>query len=779
MYSLDSLIHILDKIEAHDEETIRRYPEVAGMLEISPVHRAVLSIEHSHEGCNPVWAHLRNVIGSKLRGIVLNDIHCFSAADSLGEASFRSLVEMYRDISHVPLLADCLHIALLFSDISKGADYVAEFASIKEIDCSIHNEASAKILRMNQTMQRLEFDEMGSEIVLALIESHGLMGQFLRGEITYHAFEPWRRFLKKYVSVFAEKYTNGDHTKSSALLNTLYRLLNIIDTAGVRDGLMTDNLLERFMAVDLDKIADNIPFSPFDSEIENRISIYSSESSERLSRNVSLAVRIEHLREKRRTSLEDDRAVYDEVSSLNDTFFAWFEKHLSRCQLWYCESAAGDLSVSAQIKWIAAGMYFWEKSDSYRADAMFHVDFSPIAMLLSPFAPAPSAELARSRSNYRKRLMESMMETQSYEDIMNGTAGIYHSELVLCAEGKKGIYSISLELTESEEANALITLLSIYERKSSVAYHSALKLLCDLYGLRKDDFDRLANEAQYLSTMNAAKSDKERMLRWLTSGKIVEVGPGGGVVLELLEKNFPDADIIGIDISEQVIAALEQKKRTQNARWRIIKGDAFELPGLFEENSLDGVVFCSILHEIYSYIETPDGTRFHLESVRDMLRSAFAVLKPGGRILIRDGIMPKHELRLLQFCCEDARNFFDAFCREFKGRTIGYEYIDDNTIRIDSADAMEFMYTYTWGPESFPYEVREQYGVMTYRDYCQHIMEWLGSAAKLIEIPDGEAQYLQSGYVTALRDRLKYMDSERNPVEFPPSNAIIVIEKSI
>ena len=66
-----------------------------------------------------------------------------------------------------------------------------------------------------------------------------------------------------------------------------------------------------------------------------------------------------------------------------------------------------------------------------------------------------------------------------------------------------------------------------------------LKSLCDLYGLRKDEFDRVANEASYLATMNAARTDKERMLDFVRPGRIVEIGPGGGVVLDLLEARFP------------------------------------------------------------------------------------------------------------------------------------------------------------------------------------------------------------------------------------------------
>src|SRR6185503_20736951 len=96
-----------------------------------------------------------------------------------------------------------------------------------------------------------------------------------------------------------------------------------------------------------------------------------------------------------------------------------------------------------------------------------------------------------------------------------------------------------------------------YETRSQVAYHTMLKALCDLYGLRKDELDRVANEANYLASMNAAKSDKQRILDFVKPGTIVEIGPGGGVVLDLLEQRFPDSEIIGVDLSREVVAALE------------------------------------------------------------------------------------------------------------------------------------------------------------------------------------------------------------------------------
>lgn len=772
--SAQALVDILKKIESQDAEAVAFYPELAGLLVISSVQKSVLSIEHSAGESNPVWNHLKTEITAKLAGLAQNDASLFQAEQVLGMANFMSLVALYREICGIPWLASCFHAALMFSDISKSMKSRSARNLPKDIDFSVHNEASAKILWASGTLRRLGYDGLAEETVLALVRSHGLIGQFVRGEITWHAFAPWLEFLRRNADRLAREF-GCDEASAVNLLNSVYFLLNIIDTAAVREGLMTNALYDRFRSV-TPEVMDG-KRDGFEKEVDQRIAA-DAVLPDFIRKNISLIVRLGHLRESRRRMGESERAVIEAIGALEKNEIEWFAERMEKCQIWYCEAATGDLSALTQIKLIAIGMHLWEKSPNFDPKGMFHIDMSPIASLLSPFSGAPSRELAISRSNYRKRLMDAILADQSFASIMDGTSAIYSSDILFGVVGRRGNqFSVSLEIREAEEASALITLLSIYERKSSVSYHSALKLLCDLYHLRKDDFDRLANEAQYLLTMNAARSDKARMLRWLHSGNIVEIGPGGGVVLDLLEQHFPDAEITGLDCSHQVVVALEQKKCAQNATWRIIEGNAFELPKYFDKETLDGVVFCSILHEIYSYVETADGTRFHLESVRDMLRSAFEVLKPGGRILIRDGIMPPHEPRRLRFCCDDAKEFFEAFCREFKGRNIAFEYISPDTVSLDSADAMEFMYTYTWGPESFPYEVREQYGIMTYQDYCDHLREWLGDRAQILTVPVEEAQYLQPGYVQALQHRLNLMDAQGNPVDFPPSNAIIVIEK--
>src|SRR5262249_46846573 len=162
------------------------------------------------------------------------------------------------------------------------------------------------------------------------------------------------------------------------------------------------------------------------------------------------------------------------------------------------------------------------------------------------------------------------------------------------------------------------------------------------------------------SSMNAARSDKARMLDFARPGTIVEIGPGGGVVLDLLEERFPESTVIGVDLSREVVAALEQRARASRRRWRVLLGPAEEL-ARHVPAPVDTVVFCSILHEVYSYTEP----RFSLESVRRVVAAAFEALGPGGRLVIRDGVMPPPGTRRIRMLAPDVRPTLAMYVEQF------------------------------------------------------------------------------------------------------------------
>jgi SAM-dependent methyltransferase len=268
------------------------------------------------------------------------------------------------------------------------------------------------------------------------------------------------------------------------------------------------------------------------------------------------------------------------------------------------------------------------------------------------------------------------------------------------------------------------------------------------------------------------------MVELAKPGKIVEVGPGGGVVLDLLEQRFVTSEVIGVDASRDVVDALGQRARVRGSRWRVVHGAAEHL-GELVPPPLDSVVFCSILHEVYSYTEP----RFSLASVQRVIAAACAALAPGGRIVIRDGVQPPPGKRRMRLIAPEARATFDLFVAQFEGRRIEFVELPgapgSDRVELSAADAMEFLYTYTWGPESFPYEVRECYGILPYDDYVAHIVAWCGGqdAVQVVELPPELCSYLQPGYREHLQDKIELTDECDQPVELPDSNCLIVIEK--
>jgi SAM-dependent methyltransferase len=321
---------------------------------------------------------------------------------------------------------------------------------------------------------------------------------------------------------------------------------------------------------------------------------------------------------------------------------------------------------------------------------------------------------------YRLRLVEAALTSTSVRTLLTGAGklgplGTLSARLAHPTDPD----AILVDYLETDESAALVTLLALYETRSQATFHTMLKALCDLYGLRKDDFDRVANEASYLAAMNAARSDKQRMVELVKPGRIVEIGPGGGVVLDLLEQRFPTSEIVGVDASREVVDALTQRAHAGGARWRVVHGTAEQL-GELVTAPVDSVVFCSILHEVYSYTEP----RFSLGSVQRVIHAAFSALAHGGRIVIRDGVQPPPGRRRLRLIAPDARATFDLYAAQFEGRRIHVTELGSDRVELSAADAMEFLYTYTWGPASFPYEVRELYGILRYDDYVTQLVAW-------------------------------------------------------
>ncbi|MDX2090800.1 MAG: methyltransferase [Kofleriaceae bacterium] len=744
-----SMLEGLRENGAQAQAVALAFPEAVALAAPMPAQ-----VEHDAGSDRPLLDHIATrLLGRKLLGLEQRDLTRFQD-HGLTEGRFTRLADIAHRVLHAGL-GPTLRAAIFHLDIAKTASAQHRAAwTAQGLSLEVHNEAAAAIVRANGRVRGWGLGEACGELAVTWIEAHGLAGQHVRGEGPLRMFAPFVTSLRELSPRLAGELGVSPEQAVALALDALH-VLDACDTSAVREGLLDDALLDRLVAVRAQ--LGMVCTAPAWDDPDRALAALSPA----LDRS-TLATRLRALRTGRQHAGEPAAAVDAAVAAVGDAELVALAPALAACQLWYCESATSGLSPAAQLGVLAAAVGA-ARAHGIDVTRPWHAQLRPLVARLHGDSSAV---------RYRLRLVEAALAATPLRALLTGHAslgplGTLSARLAHPTDPD----TIVIDYVDTEESAALVTLLGLYETRSQVAYHTMLKALCDLYGLRKDDFDRVANEANYLATMNAARTDKERMLDFVRPGTIVEIGPGGGVVLDLLEARFPDAEVIGVDLSREVIAALEGRARAGGNRWKVLLGAAEDLPQLVP--ATDTVVFCSILHEVFSYAEP----RFSLDNVRKVVRAAFDTLRPGGRIVIRDGVMPPPGTRRIRMLAPDVRSTLELFCAQFEGRPIRYTELSPDRVEMSTADAMEFLYTYTWGPASFPYEVRELYGILPYAEYVAQLVAWCGGEGVARIVPNPLGSYLQPGYRDNLAGKIELTDERDQPVDLPDSNCVIVLER--
>ena len=98
---------------------------------------------------------------------------------------------------------------------------------------------------------------------------------------------------------------------------------------------------------------------------------------------------------------------------------------------------------------------------------------------------------------------------------------------------------------------------------------------------------------------------------------LLDCGCGTAPMLTLLKEKYPDKRYTGIDLTPKMIEVARSKNMPDVD---LVVGDCENLP--FDEGSFDVVICCQSFH--------------HYPNVQDFFDSVYRVLRPGGRLILRD-----------------------------------------------------------------------------------------------------------------------------------------------
>jgi len=278
--------------------------------------------------------------------------------------------------------------------------------------------------------------------------------------------------------------------------------------------------------------------------------------------------------------------------------------------------------------------------------------------------------------------------------------------------------------------------------------------------------NRLANLNQYLDRMtrSTGETSKSQLVEFARGPVIIDFGCGSGVLTHMLAEKYPDATVYGIESCPE-IAAVAAAGAKEN---EIICNS-------WPENVVaNTVIFSSVLHEVYSYPTVENPEPFDIIRVIAILHKAYNMLAKDGILLIRDGAYCNEiDIAKIRFKNEDGVYWFKRFVKEFKAPLLCDQYecnIKENSVIASKCMIKEFLYTYTWGPESWPREIQESMGVLPLENY-KKVLEILG-----FEVLSA-TEFTELGYNYHIGKLVEYTTVSGTPLNLPHSTMFIVAKK--
>lgn len=261
-------------------------------------------------------------------------------------------------------------------------------------------------------------------------------------------------------------------------------------------------------------------------------------------------------------------------------------------------------------------------------------------------------------------------------------------------------------------------------------------------------------ESRYFERMGSSLGDKVRMLPWVQPGLVLDVGAGGGELSRALAE-LPGTHVTALDANPESIKRL-----------RAIDGIQAFLGFADEVNDVgqvfNTIVCCSILHEVYSYGASSGEQGFDALDVT--FAKLVASLAPGGRLIVRDGVMPSPGLAQMVVADPDVVDRYLALSPHPELQLAR----EGRTFSGTRHAVAEAALTLTWGESTFAREALERYQLFDLSGYAEYAHKFGLRTLSATSV-------IQPGYVTGLRD--VRMSSNGQPW-FPQTNALWIFEKN-
>lgn len=275
------------------------------------------------------------------------------------------------------------------------------------------------------------------------------------------------------------------------------------------------------------------------------------------------------------------------------------------------------------------------------------------------------------------------------------------------------------------------------------------------------------------------KDDQQRVLSFIKPGsKVLVVGGDAAIVKLLLDKeDIPLVHVI--DTDEKAIEELLNLTEPYHSRAYVEKTPLWYFS---DSHRFDAVIFASSLHRIFSHTVMQEQ-KFNVGTIDKALKKAAGMLSAGGRIIVRDGVKPISNRRImLQYKDPETKVLAERFEKMFQGFPLNIVHTQYGEVMPNRA-AAELIGAIVRGKDAFDTSVQEWVGFFNEKEWEKQEQRLMAkSFVSMIHyeeytIPEYRKQAEEKVSLLSAPRFTKSGDVSFKATTFPNTTCLVVFEK--